>query len=126
MPPSYVAARLTPVPVERIRARVATREGSTPSKLLDAIKAYAAEPSGPWAIVTRRPLVLMHLARRGKGVRFAFARDEGGITMVVSGASARLAVGYAVTMLVSPRFDEHVATIELRPPGGDGARRGRR
>lgn len=113
--------------VERIRARVATREGSTPAKLLDAIKDYASqELRNPWVIVTRRPLVLVHRSPRAEGVRYSFERDGDELEVVISGARARLGLAYAMTMLANARFAEHVAGVEVRLPEGDGARRARR
>lgn len=115
------------MPVERIRARVRTREGATSQRLLDAIRDYAAqETRNPWVIVRRRPLVLAHRSPRAEGVRYSLARDGDDLTLVVAGARARLGLAYAMTMLAGKRFGGHVAGVEIALPEAPKEKRGRR
>lgn len=96
--------------VERIKGSVSLREDATPADLLGAIRDYAVEKAGnPWGIVSKRPLVLSHAARRAQGVQYAFSRgDDRTVAVVVRGKGARLALAYLVTMLASQRFADAV------------------
>src|SRR5438093_8604160 len=105
------------MPRERIRLRVATREGAKPARLLDAIEAYASEETrNPWVVVTRRPLVLTHRSPRAEGVRYAFSRDEDAVALDIAGVRARLGLAYAMTMLSNARFAELVDAVEVLLP----------
>ncbi len=126
-PQSYEAVSLTSVPLERIRARVVPREGSTPSRLLEAVRDYASqETRNPWVVRSRRPLVLEHRSPRAEGVRYAFSRDDAEVALLIAGARARLGLAYAMTMLANARFAEHVASVEVELPEAGSARRVRR
>ncbi len=105
------------MPVERIRARVVARERSTPAKLLAAIREYASSQTrNPWVVRSRRPFVLEHRSPRAQGVRYALARGDGDVSLVIAGARARLGLAYAMTMLAGARFSEHVARVEVELP----------
>ena len=113
------------VPAERIRARVVTREGSSPARLLGAIREYAAqETRNPWVIRSRRPFILAHRSPRAEGVRYAFSRDGTDVALLIAGAHARLGLAYAMTMLAGTRFAEHVASVDVALPAS--AKRTRR
>jgi hypothetical protein len=109
---------------ERIRVRVAAREGVKPARVLDAIRTYASqETRNPWVIKSRRPLVLTHRSPRAEGVRYAFERDGDDITLVIAGSRARLGLAYAMTMLANARFADAVSSVEVRLPEAASARR---
>jgi hypothetical protein len=109
---------------ERIRLRVAAREGVKPAKVLDAIRDYASqETRNPWLVKSRRPLVLTHRSPRAEGVRYSFERDGDEITLVIAGSRARLGLAYAMTMLASARFADAVSSVEVRLPETAAARR---
>lgn len=103
------------MPTNRIRVSVAVRSGSSPVELLEAIRDYALEKAGkPWLLAGRRPLVLQHASEKVQGVTYAFSRDEtDGVELVVSGKRAQLALSYAVTMLTSSRFADHVRSVSI-------------
>lgn len=112
-------------PTERIRLRVSSREGVRSTRILDAIKEYASqETRNPWVIRSRRPLVLEHRSPRAHGVRYAFERDEDGVSLVIAGGRARLGLAYAMTLLANSRFSDTVSSVEVRlPASGRPARR---
>ena len=102
---------------ERIRLRVAAREGVKPALVLDAIRDYASqETRNPWVIKSRRPLVLTHRSPRAEGVRYAFERDDDAVRLVIAGARARLGLAYAMTMLANARFADSVSSVEVELP----------
>jgi hypothetical protein len=109
---------------ERIRLRVSPREGVRSTRILDAIKEYAAqETRNPWVIRSRRPLVLEHRSPRAQGVRYSFERDEDGVSLVIAGGRARLGLAYAMTMLANSRFSDAVSSVEVRLPATTPASR---
>ncbi|OLC57058.1 MAG: hypothetical protein AUH85_04360 [Chloroflexi bacterium 13_1_40CM_4_68_4] len=113
--------------MERIRARVLPREGSTPVLLLGAIREYASqETRNPWVVRSRRPFVLEHRSPRAEGVRYELSKDGDAVSLLIAGARARLGLAYAMTMLASARFSEHVGRVELELPTPPAQRRGRR
>jgi hypothetical protein len=107
---------------------VITREGSSGAQLLEAIRDYAStEERNPWVIKSRRPFVLTHRSPRAEGVRYEFTRDGDDVKILIAGGRARLGLAYAMTMLASARFAEHVASLGVRlPEVAAPTRRGRR
>jgi hypothetical protein len=102
---------------ERIRLRVTPSEGNSAARVLEAIREYAsAETRNPWMIRSRRPFVLEHRSPRAAGVRYALERDADGLSLVISGARARLGLAYAMTLLANPRFSGAIESVEVRLP----------
>ena len=119
------ASKLSHVPAaERIRLRVAAREGVRPARVLDAIREYASqETRNPWVIRSRRPLVLEHRSPRAEGVRYAFERNGDEVTLVIAGSRARLGLAYAMTLLANARFADAVSSVQVQLPQASSARR---
>lgn len=115
------------MPAERIHARVATRGGSSATRLLDAIREYASqETRNPWVVQSRRPLVLAHRSPRAEGVRYAFSTDGAEVRVRIAGARARLGLAYAMTMLANARFGDHIASVDVQLPEAPPTPRRRR
>ena len=99
---------------ERIKVRVAARDGVRPAAVVAAIREYTADRN-PWTVKTRRPLVLSHASRRAEGVRFELKAEGGEVWLLLQGGGARLALAYAATLLANARFAELIQafTVEL-------------
>jgi hypothetical protein len=99
---------------ERIWIRVAARQGISPKAIHDAIREYTTARN-PWTVRTRRPLVLSHASGRAEGVRFELKTDKSGVSLLIHGGNARLALAYAATLLANTRFADLIAafTVEL-------------
>jgi hypothetical protein len=93
--------------------------GKNRATFLKAMTSYMGERSGrPWSLIRRNKtgFVIRHASPRAADASYRVSRSTENAREArirVSGKSARLAVGYVITLLVSDRFSDLVESVRI-------------